>query len=78
MILGNDHDREIESVLKNGVGLAWEESWEYPRQPTWVVAVAASGQDGEELVVQTYCNDSSFDVGEVYIVMTGFFPVMFD
>ena len=51
--MGNDHDRETENVLKNGVALAWEGSLGYPRQPTWVVAVAASGQDGEELVVQT-------------------------
>ena len=76
--MGNDHDREIENVLKKGAALAWEGSLEYPRQPTWVVAVAASGQDGEELVVQTYCNDSSLDIVDVCSVMTGFFPVMFD
>ena len=41
--MGNDHDREIENVLKNGVALAWEGFLEYPTQLTWVVAVAASG-----------------------------------
>lgn len=41
--MGNDHDWEIESVLKNCAALAWEGSLECPRQPTWVVAVAASG-----------------------------------
>lgn len=29
-------------------------------------------------MVQTYCSDSSFDIVDVYSVMTGFFPVMFD
>ena len=73
MIVGNDHDRVIQNVLKKGAALAWEGSLEYPRQPTWVVAVAASGQDGEELVVQTYCSDSSFDIVDVFSVMTACF-----
>ena len=74
----NDHDWEIENVLKNGAALAWEGSLECPKQPIWVVAAAASGQGGEEFVVQTYCSDSSFDSVDVCSVMTGFSPVMFD
>ena len=74
----NDHDWEIENVLKKGAGLAWEGSLECPKQPIWVVAAAASGQGGEEFVVQTYFSDSSFDIVDVCSVMTGFFPVMFD
>ncbi len=78
MIVGNDHGREIENVLKNCAALAWGGSLGCPRQPIWVVAAAASGQGGEEFVVQTYCSDSSFDVVDVCSVMTGFFPVMFN
>ena len=68
----NDHDWEIENVLKKGGALAWEGSLECPKQPMWVVAAAASGQGGEEFVVQTYCSDSSFDIVDVCSVMTGF------
>ena len=49
--MGNDHDWEIENVLRNAAGLAWEGSLECPKQPIGVVAAAASGQDGEEFVV---------------------------
>lgn len=52
--MGKDHDLEIENVLRNGAVLAWEGSLECPKQPTGVVAAAASGQGGEEFVVQTY------------------------
>lgn len=76
--MGNDHDWEIENVLKNDSALTWEGSLECPKQLIWVVAAAASGQGGEEFVVQTYCSDSSFGIFDVCSVMTGFFPVMFD
>ena len=71
--MGNDHGREIENVLKNGAALALEGSLECPKQPIWVVAAAASGQGGEELAVQTYCSDSSFEIVDECSVMTSFF-----
>ena len=76
--MGNDHDWEIENVLRTAAVLVWGGSLECPKQPIGVVAAAASGQGGEEFVVQTYCSDSSFDVVDVCLVMTGFSPVMFD
>ena len=75
--MGNDHDWETESVLKNGSALAWEGSLEHPKQPMLGVAAAASGQGGEGFVVQTYCSGSSFDIVDVCSAMTGFSPVMF-
>ena len=58
VIVGNDHDWEIGNVLRNAV-LAWEGSLGSPKQPLGVVAAVASGQGGEESVVQTYCSDQA-------------------